>query len=189
MENNLSLAEIEIALNGLSGADLKRIKIMAGRYASGLVFLSPDDLISETYTALFSGDRSFPRNVAPVTVVINAMHSEASNCRERESEGAIDHLIDVETFKQPIDCEDDLGVTVVPSTDLTPERILSSRELLASVHEAVAEDIELQEVVVAWSMGMRGQEAADFLGWEMKLYEAARKRLVRRLDAVNKEVA
>jgi len=189
MGNNLSLAEIEIALKGLSGADWKRIKIMASRYANGLVFLSPEDLISETYTALFSGERSFPRNVAPVIVVINAMHSEASNCREREREGAIDHRIDVETFKQPIDCEDDNGPAVVPSTDLTPEHIVSSRELLNAVHEAIVEDAELQEVAVAWSMGIRGQEAAEFLGWEMNMYEAARKRLVRRLDAINKEMA
>lgn len=187
MESDLSLAEVEAALSGLSEADWKIIKIMAGRYASGLIHLSPEDLIMESYTALLGGDRRFPRDARPVNVVINAMHSEASNCRERERDGAIDHRINVATLTQSMDCEDDGRMTVVPRTDLTPERIVASRQLMFAVHAAVADDADLQDVVAAWSLDIRGQEAADFLEWEIKRYEAARKRLVRRLEAIKEE--
>jgi hypothetical protein len=36
-------------------------------------------------------------------------------------------------------------------------------------------------VVVAWSLELRGAAASEYLEWDMKRYEAARKRLVRRL--------
>lgn len=187
MEKNLSLAEVEAALSGLTPTDWKIIKIMASRYASGLIHLSPDDLIMETYTALFSGDRVFPRNARPVKVVINAMHSEASNCRERELGGAIDHRVDVATLAQSMDDDDDGGLAVVPRIDVTPERIAASRQLMSAIHTLVADDKELQDLVAAWSMEIRGQEAADFLEWDIKRHEAARKRLIRRLGTIKED--
>jgi len=187
LEKNLSLAEVEATLCGLSAADWKIIKIMARKYAGGLIHLSPDDLISEAYTALFTGDRVFPRDARPVKVVINAMHSEASNCREHEVDGAIDHHIDVTTLAQTMDDDDDGGLVVIPSTNVTPERDVESRQMMSAIHLLVADDQELQDLVAAWCLEIRGQEAADFLEWDIKQYEAARKRLVRRLDTIKQE--
>lgn len=187
MEKNLSLAEVEAALRDLSAADWKIIKIMARKYAYGLIHLSPDDLVSEAYMALFTRGRVFPRDARPVNVVINAMHSEASNCREREMDGAIDHHVDVTTLAQSMDDDDDGCLAVIPSTNVTPERVVASRQLMSAIHLLVADDQELQDLVAAWSLEVRGQEAADFLEWDIKRYEAARKRLVRRLDTIKKE--
>jgi len=180
LESNLSLVEVGAALDRLSPADWKVIKYMARKYASGLLLLSPDDLIHESFVALFSGDRRFPHDAKPVNVVINAMRSEASNCREREKDGAVDHHVDVATLSQSMDEDGDLSV--VPSTEITPERIEKNRQLMAAINTLVEDDPELQDLVVVWCLDMKGQDAAEYLEWDMKKYEAARKRLVRRLD-------
>lgn len=187
MEKHLSIAEVETALSALSGADWKMIRIMARRFAGGLIHLDADDLILETYTSLFSSDRVFPRDVKPVTVVINAMHSEASNCRDREMNGAIDHFVDVTTLTHSMEDDDDGGLAVIPTTDVTPERIVESRQKISDIYTLVADDQELHDLATAWALGIKGQEAADFLEWDIKRYEAARKRLVRRLSTILEE--
>lgn len=187
MEKHLNPAEVEAALIGLSGADSKRIESMARLYAHGLVLFSPEDLIMETYTALLGGDRVFPRDVKPVSVIINAMHSEASNCRDREKNGAIDHHIDATSQTLPMDEDDDGSLAVLPSTDVTPERVVESRQMISVINSLIADDQELQDLATAWSLEIRGQEAADFLEWDIKRYEAARKRLVRRLSTIMEE--
>lgn len=180
---SLSRSEIEETLAGLSAADLQRINNKACIYARGLVHLSPKDLIQEVWIKFLTGERVFPRDARPVIVIINAMHSEASNCREREQSGAIDHHVDISAMSQEI--EDDEGtVVVVPRHDVTPERILVARWDLSVIESLVADSSELQELVVAWALGLRGEAAAADLGWGMNQYEAARKRLVRRLESI-----
>lgn len=180
LESNLNLVEVGPALDRLSPAEWKIIKIMAGNFARGLILLSPNDLIHEACAALLSGDRRFPRNAKPVSVVINAMHSEASNCREREKNGAVDHHVDVATLTQPMDEDGDLSV--VPSTEITPERIAENCQLIEAINTLVEDEPELQDLVAVWCLDMKGQDAAEYLEWDMKKYEAARKRLVRRLE-------
>ena len=177
---SLSRTEVETALNGLSPADYQRIKIMARTYALGLTYLTAEDLIQETYLKLIAGERVFPRGVRPATVVISAMHSEASNCREREQTGAVDHYVDVSAMSQPIDDDEDTAV-VIPRNEVTPDRILDARRDFSAIEALVADDADLQDVVVAWSLELRGAAASEYLEWDMKRYEAARKRLVRRL--------
>lgn len=154
---------------------------MACTYSRGLTYLSSEDLIQETYTKLLSGERVFPRDVRPAKVVINVMHSEASNCREREQSGAINHYVDVSAMSQPID-DDEGTAVVIPKNEVTPERILAARRDLSAIEALVADDADLQDVVAVWSLELRGKEASEYLGWEMNRYEAARKRLVRRLE-------
>lgn len=180
---SLSRSEIEETLAGLSAADMQRINNKACTYAQGLVHLSPKDLIQEVLVKFLTGERVFPKDARPVIVIINAIHSEASNCREREQSGAIDYHVDISAMSQEI--EDDEGtVVVVPRHEVTPERILSARWDLSVIEALVADSPELQELVVAWALGLRGEAAAADLGWEMNQYEAARKRLVRRLESI-----
>lgn len=189
---SLNRAEVEAVLTNLSPADLRRVKIMARTYAGGLIYLSWEDLIQETYTKLMSGERVFPEDVQPVRVIINAMHSEASNCREREQSGAIDHHVEVYAMSQSVDDGDDYdedkgSAVVTPQNEVTPERILVARRGLSAIEALVADDADLQDVVTAWALGLKGQDAAEYLGWEMNQYEAARKRLVRRLETLKEE--
>ncbi|HXU94581.1 MAG TPA: hypothetical protein VFP33_13075 [Gallionella sp.] len=183
---NLSRIEVETELTNLSAADIRRIKIMARTYALGLVYLSAEDLMQETFTKLLMGNRVFPRNVRPVTVVISAMHSEASNCREREQTGAIDHHVDVSAMSQSMD-DDEATAVVIPTNEVTPERILLARRSFAAIEALVADDADLQDVATAWSLELRGKDAAKYLGWDMNRYEAARKRLMRRLESMTED--
>lgn len=123
------------------------------------------------------------RGGKPVMVKVNVMHSEASNCREREQSGAIDHHVDVSAMSQPFDDDEGLAVVILKN-EVTPERILEARRNLSAIEALVADDVDLQDVVVAWSLELRGKEASEYLGWEMNRYEAARKRLVRRLETM-----
>lgn len=186
VDMNLNRAEVETVLTGLSPADYRRIKIMASTYARGLTYLSAEDLIQETYIKLLSGERVFPREAHPVKVVVNVMHSEASNCREREQSGAIDHHVDVSPLSQSVD-DDEGTAIVIPRNEVTPERILIARNGLSAIEALVADDTDLQDVVAVWALELRGKDASEYLGWEMNRYEAARKRLVRRLDTMKEE--
>lgn len=184
---NLSHMEVEAELTRLSPADIRRIRMMARTYSRGLTYLSYEDLMQETYNKLLAGERIFPKNIPPVVVVITAMRSESSNCREREQLGAIDHHVDVSAISQS-QCGDDESTTVViPQNELTPERILIARSEIAAIEAAVADDADLQDVVAAWSLGLRGKEASEYLGWEVNRYEAARKRLMRRLETIKED--
>lgn len=183
---SLSRTEVEVELQNLSPADLMRIKTMARTYSSGLAFMTHEDIRQEAFTKLLSGERVFPRNARPVIVVINAMHSEASNCREREQQGAVDHHVDVSAMSQPMD-DDAVTTVVIPMNELTPERMLQGRQDMAAIEALVADDADLQDVVAIWSLGLRGKDASEYLGWEMNRYESARKRLMRRLGSIKEE--
>lgn len=67
---------------------------------------------------------------------------------------------------------------------MTPERIVESRGDIEAIERLVVNDKELQDVVLIWSLGIRGKDAATELGWEMNKYEAARKRLTRLLESL-----
>ncbi len=58
---------------------------------------------------------------------------------------------------------------------------------MAAVYAAVAGDEDLELLVMVWADGQRGEEAAKELDWDKKKYEAARKRLTRRLDALDSD--
>lgn len=179
---SLSKEEVYRAVEQLSDDDYQRIRYQARTYVRGLVNMSAEDLIQETFTALLGQDRSFPKDVRPVVVLMNAMHSEASNLREREMTGAIDHFVDVaEIISDDADEDETTGVSVIPRTEVTPERIVSGQELFKQLMSSLASEPDLQDLAVAWGMELTGQEAADSLGWDMNQYEAARKRLNRRL--------
>lgn len=180
---SLSKAEVYRALEELPNDDYQRIRIRARTLVRGLVNMSAEDLIQETFTALLGQDRVFPRDVPPVVVMLTAMHSEASNCRSREKNGAIDQHVEVSEITTADEDETTL-VSVVPRNEITPERIVSSKEIFKLLIDSLANEQVLQDLAMAWAMELKGQEAADYLGWDMKAYEAARKRLYRRLEAV-----
>ena len=178
----LSKSEVEAALTQLSPADWKRIKIKANTYSKALTFLTADDLRQEALVSLLSGDRVWPKYARSVMVVINVMHSEASNCREREQLGAIDHRVDISVLSQQYD--EGAGTLVMPINEISPERIVESRGDIEAIERLVVNDEELQNVVLVWSLGIRGKDAAIELGWGMNKYEAARKRLTRLLESL-----
>lgn len=179
----LGREEVKAVIEQLSPADWHRLEYRSNLLALGLASVSGSDLLQEALTKLMIGDRVFPKNVSPIKVIDNVMRSEASNWREREKDGPIDHYVDVTPLSQPGDEDDDEVLTVVPENPITPERIVESWQLLEAINTAVAEDEEFQELIAVWTLGIKGKNAAEYLGWDMKRYEAASKRLKRRINS------
>jgi len=120
-------------------------------------------------------------------VLENVMSSIASNARKRVKEGPIDVTVEVdpqETGDQ--ECAS-AGQAVFSRTDFSPESQAAAREQIAAIDRLVADDAKLQDLVAAWAMGLKGEEAWTSLGWTKDTYEANRKKLTRRLDKLTFE--
>lgn len=180
--DRLALHEIETALSQMEGADWARAERMARALVGGVHEITSEDLLQETLTKLLSGERRFPRNHHPLVVLKTAMHSEASNLRKRAVKGPIDGHVTVTA-----DCDDEsdepFGPQVEAVDSRTPEDAVVAKDQLEYIYKCLEGDEELELVAMAWADGLRGQDAADAAGLDMKAYDAARKRLDRKLSS------
>lgn len=177
----LTTAEVEAELRQLCGsADLARAKSLARARVAGLIDWTAEDLLYEAMVKLLSGERRWPRSVHPLVVLKMAMHGIASNVRKRNNKGPIDWHVTVEVAT---DEHDDPQVEVIVA-NTTPVDVANAKSELKAIQSLVTGDEEAELVVEAWADGLRGKDAAEALGFDMKTYEAARKRLTRRLEPV-----
>ena len=63
----------------------------------------------------------------------------------------------------------------------TPEAYLSAQQVLDAIDRDLEGDDAASLVRIAWSEGLRGVEAAEAAGLTPKEYDAARKRLLRKI--------
>lgn len=180
--DRLAPHEVETALSQMDGADWARAERMARALVGGVHEITSEDLLQETLTKLLSGERRFPRDHHPLVVLKTAMHSEASNLRKRAVKGPIDGHVTVTA-----DCDDEsdepFGPKVEAVDSRTPEDAVVARDQLVYIYKCLEGDEELELVAMAWADGLRGQDAADAAGLDMKAYDAARKRLDRKLSS------
>ena len=178
----LDRLQVENAMAAMSDADWRRVEFIASSLSHGFTGFEPEDLILEAQTKLLEGVRVWPTGVPAVVVLENVMSSIASNARKRIKEGPIDVTVEVD----PLETDDQEGVsagqTVFSRTDATPESQAAAREQIAAIDRLVADDADLQDLVAAWAMELKGEEAWMSLGWTKDKYEANRKKLTRRLD-------
>lgn len=167
-----------------SPASFAKLRTIAAVLAAGLSGLAGDDLINEAVVRFYEGRRKWPRGVHPLVVFKTAMRSLASDARKRAAEGPLDESVALATAE--VEEESTLFRPRVHGVSaLTPEDDLSGKEQLAAVYAAVAGNEDLELLVMVWADGLRGDDAAKELDWDKKKYEAARKRLTRRLDALD----
>lgn len=180
--DRLALSEVDAALRLLcdNPADFARAKSLARARAAGLIDYSAEDLLQEAFVKLLSGERRWPRNVHPLVVLTTAMHGIASNIRKRTDKGAINRHVAVSAAEGELEN----GQEIVAVERVTPVENANATSELAEIQRLVAGDEDAELVVLAWADGLRGKEAADELGFDMKKYEAARKRLIRKLEPV-----
>jgi DNA-directed RNA polymerase specialized sigma24 family protein len=176
----LTRAEVSAHLGELSGADWSRARKFARAKSNGLNGVDPDDILQEAFEKLLTGTRVWPTDVPAMVVLGNAMRSIASNWRKRAKGGPIDEAVEVAHTDAPPDEESPPRATAVEPT--TPEEIVSGKQQLEEVEQAVAHDEEASLLLSAWSEGLRGDAAMAELNWSVKTYDAARKRLRRCLD-------
>jgi hypothetical protein len=138
--------------------------------------MGPEDLLQEAFTQLRTGQRSWPRGLAPLRAFSKAMHSIASNARKKA-----DYLLAADL--QP-PCAHATGPTTLldaPSAAADPARITEAESELAMARRAVHGDQDAELLLEVWADGVRGQQAMSELGWHPSRYHATRKRLLRRL--------
>lgn len=174
--SDLTRAEIDAVLVEMSAADWKRAERMSAFAARGVPGKTGEDLLQETIEQLLAGRRRFPRGLHPLVVLKTTMRSNASNARVAERRGPIREKVPVAGHALEQD------VKGVEGADRrTPEVDLAAKEML----DAIAKDLETDEaaslVGMAWLDGLRGAEAAAATGLSTKDYDAARKRLLRKL--------
>jgi len=181
----LNAEEVDAAICALaaSPADWSRLETIAAVLSSGGSGLTGCDLLQEALTRFLEGRRRWPVGLPPVVVIKNAMRSIASDARKQVELGPIEPSVAL-ADGQPAD-ESDARPQVHGKVTVTPEDELSGKEQLVAIYASVAGDDDLEMMVMAWADGLRGDEAAQALGWDKKKYEAARKRLERRLKALD----
>jgi len=182
----LSAEDVDQEIRALLGsaANFARLKSIASTLAAGVTGLSGDDLLNEAVVRFYEGRRKWPRGVHPLVVFKSAMHSLASDMRKRVALSPVDENVALVTAGGE-EASADSRPQVHAAVTLTPEDELSGKKQLAAVYAVVAGDEDLELLVMVWADGLRGEEAANELDWDKKKYEAARKRLTRRLGALD----
>lgn len=179
---SLTTAEVNALLAGFSPADWARAEAMSRAMCGGLTGWTADDLLQEALTKFLGGERTWPADVHPMVVLKTAMRSIASNTRKHNEASPVDETVVLDPMAE-------LDIEVNPKAHgretITPEDITSGKQQLVAIYASLAGDEELELLVVVWSTGLRGEEARQELGWDIKKYDAARKRLLRRLKAVD----
>jgi DNA-directed RNA polymerase specialized sigma24 family protein len=184
LPDTLERAEVEAELARLvqNPAEIARAKKFAKVLAHGLRQLTGDDLLHEAITRLLCRSRKWRRGLPVLVVLTGTMRSIAFSARKAPDYGLAEDI----GATSDEDSDDDpspLGEGTSPETD--PGRIVEAESEISAVQIAVQGDEELELLVEAFAEGLRGQDAAQELGWDRKTYDAARKRLSRRLAALD----
>lgn len=185
-DTRLSTAEVKQELEKMSPADWVRVERLAKRAFAGVPAVSHEDLLQEACAKLLSGERVWHRSFAAVPAITSVLDSMASNYRKREANGPIDAGTVVETA-DVMEATDLLVRNVEPVHTITPEAATSDAEQVARLEALLADDEEAALVAWEWAAGRRGKEAAEALGMDENQYDAARKRLVRKLETLEDE--
>jgi len=182
-QDRMSQSEIEAVLTQMSAADWRRAEKMAQFIALGLLGMTWNDLLQETLATLLSGERRCPREHHILVVLKTAMRSEASNARKRSKNGPIDERVAVIA-----DGNNESDEPLIPQVDSedtrTPEAAVVAENQIDFIFRQLENDEEAALVAMAWADGLRGKEAAEEVGLDMKTYDAVRKRLDRKLSGL-----
>lgn len=174
MSRGLPLPDVHKRIDALVDADWTRLKLFARFATLGLAPIQPNDLLHEALTALLAGQRVFPVDRQARTVVAFAMKSIASNLRKRAKTERTKAAMNIDP-----PTESGLGQ---PGSN--PSEQVEYKELLRELGKSVEGDNDAELVLCAWAEGLRGEAARTETGLDEKQYDAARKRLVRRIAAV-----
>lgn len=180
---HLQHAEVQAALVRLaqdSGAMARAVKL-ARVLASGLTAMDGKDLLGKAMVLLLAGRRHWPRGLSTLVVLKGVMRSVASNTRKKP-----DYLL-AEDLGAPSDdhSEEETSLLAEGVSEISdPARAVEAASELVAIENAVKGDEELELLVGALAEGLTGMAIATELGWDGRRYEAARKRLSRRLAAL-----
>lgn len=180
---HLQRAEVDVALVRLvqDSGEMARARKLARVIAHGLPAMDAEDLLRKAMMLLLAERRKWPRGLSTLVMLKGVMRNVAYRTRRKldyllaEDLGALSDE-DSEVESSP------LAEGVSPETD--PARAVEGESELVAVQNAVKGNEELEFFVEALAEGLTGMGIAKELGWDGKKYDAARKRLSRRLAAL-----
>ena len=180
LPTHLQQAEVDAVLVRLvqDSGEMARARKLARVIAHGLPAMDADDLLGKAMLLLLSEKRKWPRGLSTLGVLKGVMRSITYRTRRK-----LDYLL-AEDLGASRDEDSDvesspLAEGVSPETD--PARAVEGESELVAVQNAVKGNEELEFLVEALAEGLTGISIAKELGWDGKKYDAARKRLSRRL--------
>jgi hypothetical protein len=181
---HLERTEVNAALVRMvqDAGEMARALKLARVIAHGLPAMDGEDLLGKAMTLLLAGKRRWRRDLSALTVLRGVMRSVAWRTRQK-----LDYLL-----------ADDIGATSDEESESSPlaegvcresdpGRVIEGQSELAAVQNAVKGDEDLELLTEALAEGLIGMEIATTLSWDTKRYDAARKRLSRRLAALKKD--
>jgi hypothetical protein len=184
-DDRLSEREVAEQLQALTEAQWARLDIYANSLTHGLASCDGNDVVKMGIEKFLTGRRVWRRGVDAVTTFKKVIRSIASNEWKKQELGPIDASAAVSTTDASPDEDHEQPYAVATNIE-TPEDVLIAKQFVAQVEAAAADDEEAGLVLMLWLDGKRGVEAAENeLGWDKKRYDAARKRLMRRLAPRN----
>ncbi len=182
----LSQAEVSAAIASMSDADYRRLEKQSAFMALSVPGMTDSDLLHEAFVRLLAGRRQWRRGVDAGKTIYMIMLSVARDTRDRAKEAPIDRFAVVS--EDGIDEEGEAPQKMAVSVAVgTPERIAGYREMFSMLEKLVSDDEDEQAVLLSWALGLSATEAASQAGISMKDYDAARKRLDRKISAVKKQ--
>jgi DNA-directed RNA polymerase specialized sigma24 family protein len=180
---HLQRAEVDAALIRLvqDAGEMARARKLARLIAHGLAAMDAEDLLQKAMMLLLAERRRWPRGLSTLGMLKGVMRSIAYRSRRK-----LDYLL-AEDLGAPTDVDSEvesspLAEGVSLQSDLA--RAVQGESELVAVQNAVKGDEELEFLVEALAEGLTGMNIATELGWDAKKYDAARKRLSRRLAAL-----
>jgi hypothetical protein len=180
---HLQRAEVDAALVRLvqDAGEMARARKLARVIAHGLTAMDADDLLGKAMLLLLAGRRKWPRGLSTLVMLKGVMRSVAYRTRRK-----LDYLL-AEDLGAPSDEDSEIESSPLaegssPAAD--PARAIAAESELAAAQDAVKGDEELELLVEALAEGLTGMGIAKEFGWDGRKYDAARKRLSRRLAAI-----
>jgi|SRR5215831_636685 len=181
---HLERTEVNAALVRMvqDAGEMARALKLARVIAHGLPAMDGEDLLGKAMTLLLAGERRWRRDLSTLTVLRGVMRSVAWRTRQK-----LDYLLadDIGAASDEESESSPLAEGVCRESD--PGRAIEGQSELAAVQKAVKGDEDLELLTEALAEGLIGIEIATTLSWDTKRYDAARKRLSRRLAALKKD--
>ena len=173
--------DAELARFVQNAGEMARALKTARALTRGLPAMGADDLLGKAMVLLIAERRRWPRGLPTLVMLKQVMRSIAYGTRKK-----LDYLL-AEDLGKPSSEESESASSPLAecvSFETDPARVIEAESELAAVQQVVKGDEQLELLVEALAEGLTGMGIADELGWDAKMYDAARKRLSRRLAAL-----
>ena len=159
---------VQQALDGLTDADLLRLRRFAQLRAAGLRSVTWQDLFQEAIARLLDGTRAWPDDVAFVVLMLQTLRSIANEHWRR-------------SYRSPVKPESEHEIEVADSADLapSPEQSAVCDDLLGQIAAQFADDPHVLAVLRGMAQGETPAEIQAAAAMSTTEYASAQKRIRR----------